>query len=129
MSEHSQAAPLFWALWRRQHQRIDTCFCFVRAVTGLHDVDEVVQAQLVLAALTVVAAVLRPGGAFVAKVFRGREAALLYAQVPAAACVEFWGPALQATLCINHRSPERRDHKCVLLAMPCPDWLPALRGA
>jgi len=51
-----------------------------RAVTGLHDVDEFVQAQLVLAALTVVAAVLRPGGSFVAKVFRGREAALLYAQ-------------------------------------------------
>lgn len=50
-------------------------------MTGLHDVDEFVQAQLVLAALTVVAAVLRAGGVFVAKVFRGHEAALLYAQV------------------------------------------------
>ena len=67
---------------------------FVRAVTGLHDVDEFVQAQLVLAALTVVAAVLRPGGALVAKVFRGREAALLYAQVPEVACMWFWGPVL-----------------------------------
>ena len=50
----------------------------MHAVTGLHDVDEFVQAQLVLAALTVVAAVLRPDGVFVAKVFRGREAALRY---------------------------------------------------
>ena len=53
----------------------------VRAVTGLHDMDEFVQAQLILAALTIVAHVLRPGGTFVAKVFRGKEVALLYSQV------------------------------------------------
>ena len=40
-----------------------------------------VQAQLILAALTIVAHVLRPGGTFVAKVFRGREIALLLAQL------------------------------------------------
>ena len=51
------------------------------AVTGLHDMDEFVQAQLILAALTIVTHVLRPGGTFVAKVFRGKEASLLYSQV------------------------------------------------
>ena len=37
------------------------------AVTGLHDMDEYVQAQLILAALTIVTHVLAPGGCFVAK--------------------------------------------------------------
>lgn len=50
-------------------------------VTGLHDMDEFVQAQLILCALAIVTRVLRPGGAFVAKVFRGRDMALLYAQL------------------------------------------------
>ena len=54
---------------------------FLRAVTGLHDMDEFVQSQLILAALTVVTHVLKPGGSFVAKVFRGKDAALLYSQV------------------------------------------------
>ena len=51
------------------------------AVTGLHDMDEFIQAQLILAALTIVAHVLEEGGTFVAKIFRGRDIALLYAQV------------------------------------------------
>mmetsp|Transcript_16978 Transcript_16978/g.47408 ORF Transcript_16978/g.47408 Transcript_16978/m.47408 type:complete len:305 (-) Transcript_16978:163-1077(-) len=50
-------------------------------VTGLHDMDEFVQAQLILAAMTIVTAVLRPGGCFVAKIFRGRDIDLLYAQL------------------------------------------------
>lgn len=50
-------------------------------MTGLHDMDEFVQAQLILAALTIVTHVLRPGGTFVAKVFRGKEVSLLYSQV------------------------------------------------
>lgn len=50
-------------------------------VTGLHDVDEYVQAQLVLAALNVAMALLRPGGSFVAKVFRQKDTDLLYAQL------------------------------------------------
>lgn len=40
-------------------------------VTGLHDLDQYVQLQLILAALTVVTHVLKPGGSFVAKIFRG----------------------------------------------------------
>lgn len=50
-------------------------------VTGLHDVDEYIQAQLLLAALTITTHVLRPGGSFVAKIFRGRDVSLLYAQL------------------------------------------------
>lgn len=50
------------------------------AVTGLHDVDEFVQSQLLLAALSIVTNVLRPGGDFVAKIFRKDKADLLYAQ-------------------------------------------------
>ena len=37
-------------------------------VTGLHDIDEYVQAQLLLAALNITTHVLKPGGTFVAKV-------------------------------------------------------------
>ena len=51
------------------------------SVTGLHDMDEFVQAQLILAALTIVTHVLRPGGTFVAKIFRGKDICLLYSQV------------------------------------------------
>lgn len=40
-------------------------------VTGLHDLDQYVQLQLILAALTVVTHVLKPGATFVAKIFRG----------------------------------------------------------
>lgn len=50
-------------------------------VTGLHDFDEYVQQQLVVAALGVCARVLRPGGSFVAKVFRGPESGLLWEQM------------------------------------------------
>eukprot|EP00244_Chara_vulgaris_P001693 TRINITY_DN1272_c0_g1_i2.p1 TRINITY_DN1272_c0_g1~~TRINITY_DN1272_c0_g1_i2.p1 ORF type:complete len:322 (+),score=51.75 TRINITY_DN1272_c0_g1_i2:526-1491(+) len=50
-------------------------------VTGLHDMDEFVQAQIILAALTIVTHVLRPGGTFVAKIFRGKDISLLYTQM------------------------------------------------
>eukprot|EP00035_Acanthoeca_spectabilis_P025362 m.458083 g.458083 ORF g.458083 m.458083 type:complete len:339 (-) comp21420_c0_seq1:112-1128(-) len=50
-------------------------------VTGLHDIDEYVQAQLLLAALNITTHVLRPGGTFVAKIFRGKDVSLLYAQL------------------------------------------------
>lgn len=50
-------------------------------VTGLHDMDEFVQSQLVVAALTVATELLEEGGTLVAKVFRGREAPALLAQL------------------------------------------------
>jgi len=50
-------------------------------VTGMHDIDEYVQAQLLLAALNIATFVLADGGTFVAKIFRGRDTTLLYAQL------------------------------------------------
>ncbi|XP_034734910.1 putative tRNA (cytidine(32)/guanosine(34)-2'-O)-methyltransferase [Etheostoma cragini] len=50
-------------------------------VTGLHDVDEYIQAQLLLAALNITTHVLKPGGALVAKIFRGKDVTLLYSQL------------------------------------------------
>ncbi|TKA27407.1 hypothetical protein B0A50_05019 [Salinomyces thailandicus] len=50
-------------------------------VTGLHDLDIYVQSQLLWAALNLALCVLRPGGKFVAKIFRGKDVDLLYAQL------------------------------------------------
>ncbi|KAK9361431.1 FtsJ-like methyltransferase-domain-containing protein [Lipomyces starkeyi] len=50
-------------------------------VTGLHDLDEYIQGQLLLSALTLATNLLRPGGKFVAKIFRGRDVDLLYSQL------------------------------------------------
>ncbi|PIO73140.1 ribosomal RNA large subunit methyltransferase J [Teladorsagia circumcincta] len=50
-------------------------------VTGLHSLDEYMQAQLVLSALNITTHVLKLGGSFVAKIFRARNATLLYAQL------------------------------------------------
>ncbi|XP_063680040.1 tRNA (cytidine(32)/guanosine(34)-2'-O)-methyltransferase-like [Bolinopsis microptera] len=50
-------------------------------VTGLHDIDEFIQAQLLLAALNITTHVLKLGGTFVAKIFRGKDVALLFSQL------------------------------------------------
>ncbi|CEG48141.1 ribosomal rna large subunit methyltransferase j [Plasmopara halstedii] len=50
-------------------------------VLGLHDLDEYLQAQLVLAGLNISLLILDDGGTFVAKLFRGKEVSLLYAQL------------------------------------------------
>lgn len=50
-------------------------------VTGLHDLDIYIQSQLLYSALNLAIGVLRPGGKFVAKVFRGRDVDLIYAQL------------------------------------------------
>lgn len=50
-------------------------------VTGLHDMDVYVQSQLLLSALSITARVLDEEGAFIAKIFRGRDVTLLYAQL------------------------------------------------
>lgn len=73
--------------------------CSVKdSVTGLHDLDEFIQGQLLLAvrhalafhlqtsltrsqALNITLCLLRPGGTFVAKIFRGRDADLLFDQL------------------------------------------------
>jgi tRNA (cytidine32/guanosine34-2'-O)-methyltransferase len=50
-------------------------------VTGMHDLDEYIQAQLLLSALAITTQTLREGGTFVAKIFRGRDSPLLYSQL------------------------------------------------
>ncbi|CAI5709640.1 unnamed protein product [Peronospora destructor] len=50
-------------------------------VLGLHDLDEYLQAQLVLAGLNISLQILEEGGTFVAKLFRGKEVSLLYARL------------------------------------------------
>lgn len=50
-------------------------------VTGLHDIDEYIQAQLLLAALNITTHVLKPSGTFVAKIFRGKDVTLLYSKM------------------------------------------------
>eukprot|EP01103_Thecamoeba_quadrilineata_P013689 TRINITY_DN3874_c0_g1_i1.p1 TRINITY_DN3874_c0_g1~~TRINITY_DN3874_c0_g1_i1.p1 ORF type:complete len:172 (-),score=26.84 TRINITY_DN3874_c0_g1_i1:132-647(-) len=47
-------------------------------VTGIHDIDSYIQGQLIVAALNIVTHVLRPGGTFVAKIFKGEDVSLLY---------------------------------------------------
>eukprot|EP01134_Creolimax_fragrantissima_P004803 CFRG4803T1 len=50
-------------------------------VTGLHDIDEYNQAQLLLAAMNIATFVLRPGGTFLAKMFKGSETLHLVSQL------------------------------------------------
>ncbi|KAH0637852.1 hypothetical protein KY289_037767 [Solanum tuberosum] len=49
-------------------------------VTGLHDMDEFVQSQLILTGLTIVTHILK-GGKFIAKFFRGKDTSLIYCQL------------------------------------------------
>ncbi|CAO1393208.1 unnamed protein product [Diamesa hyperborea] len=50
-------------------------------VTGLHDIDEYIQSQLLLAALNITTHVLMKSGSFIAKIFRGKDTSLLHAQL------------------------------------------------
>lgn len=50
-------------------------------VTGLHDLDIYIQSQLLFSALNLALRVLKPGGSFVAKIFRGKDVDLIYAQL------------------------------------------------
>lgn len=50
-------------------------------VTGLHCMDLYIQAQLLLGALHITCNVLKPGGTFVAKIFRGKDNDLLTNQL------------------------------------------------
>ncbi|KAI4112970.1 MAG: hypothetical protein LQ345_005965 [Seirophora villosa] len=50
-------------------------------VTGLHDLDIYIQSQLLHSALALALRILKPGGTFVAKIFRGKDVDLIYAQL------------------------------------------------
>ncbi len=101
-----------------------------------------VQAQLILAALLIATRVLRRGGALVAKVFRGRDISLLYAQVlrrmpsPSFSAMHTqricWSPHTLAvcpqadrhvagirTSCHAHSTQHRCKHLCDALCYMC----------
>uniref|UniRef100_A0A7S3CMU0 Ribosomal RNA methyltransferase FtsJ domain-containing protein n=1 Tax=Strombidium rassoulzadegani TaxID=1082188 RepID=A0A7S3CMU0_9SPIT len=46
-------------------------------VTGFHEIDQYMQAQLLQAALTITQSILREGGTFIAKFFRGADLSYL----------------------------------------------------
>ena len=50
-------------------------------VTGLHDLDIYIQSQLLYSALNLALKILKPGGKFVAKIFRGKDVDLVYAEL------------------------------------------------
>jgi len=50
-------------------------------VTGFHEVDQYIQSQLIVSALNITTHLIKPGGTFVAKVFRGKDITLLYSQL------------------------------------------------
>lgn len=65
-----------------QGQRAELVVCDgAPDVTGLHDVDEYLQGQLLLSAMLITTHVLCQNGTFVAKIFRGRNVGFLYSQL------------------------------------------------
>ncbi|KAH8381367.1 hypothetical protein KR093_003482 [Drosophila rubida] len=52
-------------------------------VTGVHEMDEYMQNQLIVSALSIATFVLEPGGKFVAKIFKGNDNCLLESQMRA----------------------------------------------
>lgn len=50
-------------------------------VTGLHDIDQYIQLQLLYSALNITTNILKPGGTFIAKIFRGRDIEILYSKL------------------------------------------------
>jgi len=50
-------------------------------VTGVHEMDEYMQNQLIVSALSIATFVLEPGGRFVAKIFKGNDNCLLESQM------------------------------------------------
>lgn len=50
-------------------------------VTGVHEMDEYMQNQLIVSALSIATFVLEPGGKFVAKIFKGYATSLLESQM------------------------------------------------
>lgn len=87
-------------------------------VTGLHEMDEYVQSQLLFAALHITCHVLEENGTFVAKMFRGASTDLVYAQLRMLfAEVSFCKPA----------SSRASSYECFVVARgfsPPPDFDP-----
>lgn len=58
-----------------------TSFSYISSVTGLHDMDEYIQSQLLLAAFNITSHILKPHGTFLAKIFRGKDVSYVYGQM------------------------------------------------
>lgn len=89
-------------------------------VTGLHDLDEYIQAQLILSALQLTTCILKPGGAFVAKIFRGRDIDLLYSQL---------SYLFERVVCAKPRSSRGTSLEAFVVCLgytPRPGWTPKL---
>lgn len=89
-------------------------------VTGLHDLDEYIQAQLILAALQLTTCILKPGGKFVAKIFRGRDIDLLYSQL---------SYLFEEVICAKPRSSRGTSLEAFIVCLgykPRPGWQPKL---
>ena len=87
-------------------------------VTGLPDLDEYLQAQLVFSELQLATAVLKPGGTFVAKIFRGRDIDLMYAQL---------GRLFKEVVCAKPRSSRGSSLEAFIVCRkyePRPGWDP-----
>lgn len=85
-------------------------------VTGLHDLDEYIQAQLILAALQLTTCILKTGGTFIAKVFRGRDIDLLYSQL---------GYLFEEVVCAKPRSSRGTSLEAFVVCrgyQPRPGW-------
>lgn len=68
-------------------------------VTGLHDLDEYIQAQLLLAAMNITTYLLKPCGTFIGKIFRGKDVSILIAQLEI-----FFGDVTIAKPCSSRNS-------------------------
>ncbi|CCE65689.1 hypothetical protein TPHA_0M01140 [Tetrapisispora phaffii CBS 4417] len=89
-------------------------------VTGLHDLDEYVQQQLIMSALQLTTCILEKGGVFIAKIFRGRDIDLLYSQL---------GFLFKKIICAKPRSSRGTSLEAFIVCLDyCPpkDWVPKL---
>lgn len=89
-------------------------------VTGLHDLDEYIQAQLILSALQLATCILKNGGTFVAKIFRGRDIDLLYSQL---------GYLFEKVICAKPRASRASSLEAFIVCIgykPREGWVPTL---
>ncbi|SMN21292.1 similar to Saccharomyces cerevisiae YBR061C TRM7 2'-O-ribose methyltransferase, methylates the 2'-O-ribose of nucleotides at positions 32 and 34 of the tRNA anticodon loop [Maudiozyma saulgeensis] len=89
-------------------------------VTGLHDLDEYVQQQLIMSALQLTTCILKPNGTFVAKIFRGRDIDMLYSQL---------GYLFDRVVCAKPRSSRGTSLEAFIVCLgynPPSNWEPKL---
>lgn len=89
-------------------------------VTGLHDLDEYIQHQLIMSALQLTTCVLKRGGTFVAKIFRGRDIDMLYSQL---------GYLFEKIVCAKPRSSRGTSLEAFIVCIgynPPAGWEPKL---